>query len=95
MTVEGSISLMEPQADQEGDRARNRGTLPLVLGDWTARWTIAVPVLFWSFACPKFWELDIYGWIMPAIFGSVVALRVLMFRDIVADKKTWYVLFGA
>ena len=95
MTVECSISLMECQADQAGDRARNRRTLPLVLGDWIARWTIAVPVIFWSFACPAFWELDITGWIMPAILGSVVALRVIAFRDIVADKKTWYVLFGA
>ena len=86
---------MRSQADQEGDRARNRGTVPLVLGDWTARWTIAVPIMFWSFACPAFWELDMYGWIIPAILGSVVALRVLMFRDIVADKRTWCVILGA
>ncbi|KAF6220685.1 hypothetical protein HO133_003118 [Letharia lupina] len=85
-----STLQMQDMADQEGDRARNRGTLPLVLGDWTARWTIAVPVMFWSLACPAFWELGVYGCIMPAILGSVIALRVLIFRDIVSDKTTWY-----
>lgn len=86
-----STLQMQDMADQEGDRARDRGTLPLVLGDWIARWTIAVPVIFWSFACPAFWELDGYGWIMPAILGSMVALRVLSFRNVVSDKTTWYV----
>lgn len=85
-----STLQMQDMADQEGDRARNRGTLPLVLGDWTARWTIAVPVIFWSFACPAFWELDVYGWMMPTLLGGVVASRVLIFRDVVSDKTTWY-----
>ena len=85
------MSLIRSQADQEGDRARDRGTLPLVLGDWTARWTIAVPVILWSFACPAFWTLSVYGSIMPALLGSVVAVRVLIFRDVVSDKKTWYI----
>ena len=24
------------------------------------------------------------------LLGTVVAIRVLMFRDVVSDKKTWY-----
>ncbi|MCJ1464892.1 hypothetical protein MMC07_003507 [Pseudocyphellaria aurata] len=36
--------------DQKGDRARGRRTAPIALGDVVTRWTIAVPVLCWSFA---------------------------------------------
>ena len=61
-----------------------------MLGDWTARWTIAVPVMIWSLACPAFWEFDVYGWVIPILLGTVVAIRVLMFRNVVSDKKTWY-----
>ena len=42
------MSLTEFLGRLAGDRARNRRTLPLVLGDWIARWTIAVPVMIWS-----------------------------------------------
>ena len=35
--------------DEAGDRARARRSAPIVLGDAVARWTIAIPVLFWSF----------------------------------------------
>lgn len=31
-----------------------------------------------------------YGWIMPTLLGTVVALRVLVFRGVVCDTKTWY-----
>lgn len=81
---------LQDMADQEGDRARGRGTMPLVLGDWPARWTIAVPVVFWSLACPIFWNLDVYAWIMPASIGLMVAVRLLTFRDVDSDKTTWY-----
>lgn len=80
---------MQDMADQEGDRARNRGTVPLVLGDWPARWTIAIPVMFWSVACPAFWELDPYAYVVPAICGATVTLRLLMLRNVDSDKITW------
>ena len=76
-------------ADQEGDRARGRGTMPLVVGDTLARWSIALAVMFWSLVCPAFWVLDVQGWIMPVFLGSVVAFRILLFREVADDKKTW------
>ena len=82
--------LMKMTADQEGDRARGRGTLPLVIGDWPARWTIAVPVVFWTIACLLFWKLDLYAWILPASLSGIVALRTLLFRNVDEDKLTWY-----
>ncbi|KAM0798130.1 UbiA prenyltransferase family-domain-containing protein [Usnea florida] len=86
-----STLQMQDMADQEGDRARDRRTLPLVLGDWTARWTISMPVILWSFICPAFWEVHLYCWILPVFLGSVVAYRALVFRDAVSDKKTWII----
>lgn len=80
---------MQDMADQEGDRARNRGTVPLMLGDWAARWTIAIPVAFWSSVCPAFWQLNVYAYIVPAICGGIVASRILLFRTVDSDKITW------
>ena len=71
--------------DQEGDRAHNRQTAPLVLGDTLARWTIAGSVLFWSWVCALFWGL----WILPIGTGSYVAYRVLCERGKEADRLSW------
>ena len=68
--------------DQEGDRAHNRQTVPLVLGDTLARWTIAGSVLFWSWVCALFWGL----WILPIGTGSYAAYRVLWERGKEADR---------
>jgi 4-hydroxybenzoate polyprenyltransferase len=80
---------MQDMADQEGDKARNRGTAPLVLGDWTARWTIAVPVSIWSLFCPIFWQLDLFGYVAPVALGLLLAVRVICMRDVQSDKQTW------
>lgn len=80
---------MQDMSDQEGDQARGRGTIPLVLGDWVARWTIAIPVSLWSIACPLFWELHPYAFIAPIILGGIVGLRILLHRSVDADKVTW------
>ncbi|RYP06627.1 hypothetical protein DL764_003049 [Monosporascus ibericus] len=42
--------------DQEGDRTRGRRSAPLVLGDWVARWTVAVPMVIWPAFCTWFWK---------------------------------------
>lgn len=80
---------MQDMADQEGDQARGRGTVPLVLGDWAARWTIAVPIMIWSLACPWFWHLHPYAFIPPVTLGMVVSLRLFIFRSVESDKVTW------
>lgn len=75
--------------DQEGDRVRARKTVPLILGDEVARWTIAAPVIFWSFVCPKFWTLNAYGYIVALLLGTIVAIRVIVLRIKEADSLTW------
>ena len=71
--------------DQDGDRARSRQTAPLVLGDATARWTIAIPVLVWSFGCAVFWDF----WWLPIVLGFSVAYRVLWKKGAVEDRRSW------
>ncbi len=75
--------------DQEGDQARGRKTVPLVLGDRPARWTVAVPVLVWSIVCPTFLSLQIYTFVTSIALGLVVAGRVLLTEGVAADRFTW------
>ena len=43
--------------DQEGDRARSRRKIPIIMGDRASRWSVAFPVMFWSLYGPWFLEL--------------------------------------
>lgn len=75
--------------DQEGDHIRGRKTVPLVLGDRTARFAIAVSVPFWSYACASFWRLSYGLYPLPTVLGLLVALRVLTKRSPLEDRRTW------
>ena len=75
--------------DQEGDRARGRQSAPIVLGDAVTRWTIAGPVLFWSFACPVFFGLGSWGYVVPVNVGALVAIRTVVLRKTEDDRVTW------
>ena len=75
--------------DQEGDRARGRQSAPIVLGDAVTRWMIAGPVLFWSFACPAFFGLGSWGYVVPVNVGALVAIRTVVLRKTEDDKVTW------
>ena len=75
--------------DQEGDRARARKTLPIMVGHWGARWIIALLVLMWSIASPRFWNLGIYEYVPSGALGVLVSYRVLFLRSNKADRRTW------
>lgn len=77
--------------DQEGDAKRGRSTVPLVLGDTVARWTVAVPVMCWSVAVTAFWGgggATAY-FVVPMALGYLVAGRILVFRNVCADRLTF------
>lgn len=76
-------------ADQEGDAKRGRRTLPLVIGDGPARWTIAVPMAFLSVSLPAFWRVGVMGWIAPLLLGSFVIKHTLFNRNERADALSW------
>lgn len=71
--------------DQEGDAKRGRSTIPLILGDAVARWTVAVSVMCWTVAVPAFWGIGGAAtgagayFLVPMSLGLLVAGRVLDF----------------
>ena len=89
------FSTMQVQylKDQDGDKARQRKTAPLQLGDWAARGSVAVGVLAWSMACPAYWRLGPIGYTIPLGLGAVVANQVLRKRGREDDRRT-YVLWS-
>ena len=88
-TIVTTTMQVQDMEDQEGDRARGRATIPLLWGDRTARYTIAVLVTMWSFVCPAYWDLNILGFVMPAALGLGIAARTLLMRNVLADEGTW------
>ena len=93
LTIVGCIIFTTLQVqdlkDQEGDKARERRTAPLVLGDEAARWSVAVPVVGWSVLCPWFWGVGTGGWVLMAGLGGGVVLRLAMRRGREEDRVTW------
>ncbi|MCJ1467444.1 hypothetical protein MMC07_006069 [Pseudocyphellaria aurata] len=75
--------------DLDGDRARGRRTVPLVVGDNPARWIIVVAVLVCSGLATAFWHLDVTGFLLPASTGSVMVCSLLFNRTLKGDKLSW------
>jgi 4-hydroxybenzoate polyprenyltransferase len=77
--------------DQAGDRLRGRWTVPLALGDWTSRVSLALLVPFWTVFCAcLWWPRGHWAIILPPfLIGAIVTLRVLTKRSPKADSNTW------
>ena len=72
--------------DQAGDSLRARWTVPLVVGDLAARWSIVVPVAVWSWFCPVFWQIGVGGSAASTILGFAIVWRTLSKRTVKDDK---------
>ncbi|VUC21559.1 unnamed protein product [Clonostachys rosea] len=77
--------------DQAGDAARQRRTVPLVIGDAPARWMLAVCMVVWGILCPIFWDAATLARVVCAVLAGAVALRSLVLRDVDSDKRTFVV----
>lgn len=75
--------------DQAGDQQRGRQTVPLVLGDAVARWTIVVSLVFWAVFCPTFWGMGANGFLLSGGVAALVIVRMLGWRDAKADSRSW------
>lgn len=84
-----STVQIQDMADQEGDRLRDRKSLPLAVGDGPARYLIAVLVLFWSVLCPLHWMVSNGAFLGVLGLGLGIAYRTLVLRSVAADKTTF------
>ena len=89
-----STMHVQDMQDQIGDLAKGRRSAPIVLGDGIARWTVAVPIIFWSLFCPLYWDVGVLGWVLPMGLGSLIAVREFWFREPEADHTTWVMWAG-
>ncbi|KAF2012922.1 hypothetical protein BU24DRAFT_425524 [Aaosphaeria arxii CBS 175.79] len=80
---------MQDLPDMEGDAARARNTVPLVIGSGPCRWSIAILVPFWTLLVIGFW----WTFSLPAVLGAIIAAfvswRVLNRRTVRDDKLTF------
>ncbi|KAJ5715971.1 uncharacterized protein N7483_013152 [Penicillium malachiteum] len=75
--------------DQKGDAIRDRRTVPLVIGDTAARWSIAIPMAIWGIICPHFWYVRYEIFSLSLGLAYTVALRVLTLRSVENDRLTF------
>ncbi|KAL8909085.1 MAG: hypothetical protein Q9207_000419 [Kuettlingeria erythrocarpa] len=62
--------------DMQGDRAADRKTMPLVVGENVTRWLTAAVVIVWSFACPRIWDLEVSGYVLIMTTRLATLVRV-------------------
>ena len=75
--------------DQAGDSLRNRWTVPLAIGDWPSRVSIAILLAFWSWLGPFIWGLNAMGFLVPMSLGITISMRTLTMRSVEDDKRTF------
>ena len=75
--------------DQEGDNARGRRTIPLVIGDTLARWSVAVLLPIWSLIAASFWQLDNTIILLPLSLALLIAVRLLRTRSVADDMTSF------
>ena len=88
LIISTTVHLMDLR-DQVGDRAHGRKTMPIVLGETTARWTLVVSLMSWSIICPVFWSMGVRGSLLTLTLGTFISARVLLIRTVEADRKSW------
>ena len=75
--------------DQDGDKVRDRKTVPLVLGDAQARWITAFSMTVWCSMGPWFWGLHWTVYMVSSGFGCLIVLRLLTRRAVKHDRTTF------
>ena len=80
---------LQDMYDQKGDSQRGRKTVPLVIGDMHARWTVAIPMVVWGSACPCFWNGGIALRVASLSLAVTVAARSLLVTTIEGDRMTF------
>ena len=88
-TIVGTTTQVQDLKDLEGDRARNRQTFPVILGDFVTRFSCCAGIVFWSVWCFVYWDLN---WLLCSttmILGATVILSISVLRGQKADKRSF------
>ena len=80
---------LQDMYDQTGDAMKGRNTVPLVVGDGLARWSIASAMIFWGFVCPCYWEAGMVTLLLSIVLANIVGARSLLFRTANSDRLTF------
>ena len=80
---------LQDMYDQAGDRIRGRRTVPLVIGDEPARCMNAITMIFWGYACPRFWDPARTIVALSLLLAGTVAARSLTLKTIEDDRVTF------
>lgn len=75
--------------DVVGDRTRGRQTMPLVYGENLARWSAAVLIPAWSYACLLFWQPSMTISAGLLAFSGMISLLTVVRRDQYASALAW------
>lgn len=87
--IVGTTTQVQDLKDLEGDRARNRHTFPVILGDFLTRFSCCVGIAFWSVWCFVYWDLDWQLCGATMILGATVILSISVLRGQKADKRSF------
>jgi 4-hydroxybenzoate polyprenyltransferase len=87
--VVGTTTQVQDLKDLEGDRARNRHTFPVVLGDFVTRFSCCVGIAFWSVWCFVYWDLKWQLCSPTMILGAIVIFSISVLRGQKADKRSF------
>ncbi|KAK1600214.1 UbiA prenyltransferase family-domain-containing protein [Colletotrichum navitas] len=95
--VVGTTIQIQDLKDYEGDKARERHTFPVVLGDGFTRVSVCMGILFWSFICPAYWNSSVPARAVVFLSGILVTIRILYVREAKADRFSfmmwsWWVM---
>ncbi|EAW07820.1 UbiA family prenyltransferase [Aspergillus clavatus NRRL 1] len=82
---------VQDMGDQEGDAKRGRLTLPLAIGDETARWSIALPMPVWGILCPLLAGVGFGMTAVSCVLAVAVAVRLFLWKDAASDQRTFLV----
>ena len=75
--------------DQAGDSIRGRRTMPLVIGDWPSRISIAGAVAIWTAFGRWFWQVQGLVCVPVVLLGVIVVIRTVSSRGVEEDKWTF------
>lgn len=73
----GAMQVAIGRPDPRGNAVSGRKTIPLVIGDGSARWIIVVMVSIWCFLTPWLWDCPMSGYVTPLLLDAMIAVRTL------------------